>query len=116
MNRLRCSVVGLTLLVLALAALSGCASGPAVKVVVLGVDDSETGDRIERELDELTDNGLSISGSTKLLVGDTLTLTVSPVADVQAFAKKIKFGTVNSVDLGTRTIEINYRDRRKEAP
>jgi hypothetical protein len=84
-------------LLLAMVTLSGCGYGPeqTVTVEISGVADDAARDEITEALKTMTDSsGHSISTTSS---GDSMKVTLAPVSDVDAFAKKIKFGEVTEV-------------------
>lgn len=76
----------------------------SVTVVISGIDSDESRQTVKSKLEETTD-GAGHMMSTRVS-GSTMTPTVSPVSDVDAFVKKIDFGTINKMD--GRNIEVDY--------
>lgn len=95
-------------LVLAALAITGCGTDPAqsVTVMISGApsDDAER-ERIKDALKSLMDSGPSKSTSSMSNSAErTLQMTLFPVRDVEAFAKRIDFGTVTRID--GRTVHV----------
>lgn len=84
--------------------LVGCSYGPeeTVTLEISGVADVAQREEIEEQLKTLTDgSGHSMSTTA---TGDSMTVELAPVSDVEAFAGKIDFGEVTSVD--GRTVKV----------
>ena len=76
----------------------------SVTIVVSGIDSEESRQAVKSTLEDMTDGfGHMMSTSVR---GSTMTMTLSPVSDVDSFVKKINFGTVKNVD--GRNIEVDY--------
>ncbi len=75
-----------------------------VTIKIMGVTDDATKDAIKDKLKTMTDGGHSMS---LMKMGGVLTVELSPVKDVEAFARKIDFGTVTEVKDRTVTVQVN---------
>jgi hypothetical protein len=78
-----------------LLAAGGCTGNDpklTVTVSVTGIASVEESDRIEKSLKDLVSGPVRYTSSSRM--GDTLTIQLSPVIDVQAFSRKINFGRV----------------------
>lgn len=60
-------------------------------------------DQIQKVLKGMTDGSSHVMTSS--WSGDSMTVRLSPVSDVKAFARKINFGEVTAVDGRTITVE-----------
>ena len=76
----------------------------SVKLIVSGIEGEDARQMVKETLEEMTDRSGHMM--TTRIVGDTMTTTLSPVSDVDAFVKKIDFGTVTDVD--GRKIKVDY--------
>lgn len=90
-------------------AISGCFFAHDAKATVTidikGIPNKAEEDRILEALRQMADGSShSISWFSS---GSELTVTLSPVSDVQAFTKKIKFGKVTKVDLDKRALTVD---------
>ena len=99
----------LALMVATLITTSGCGisleQDPAtsVNLVITGIESEDARADIKEKLQGMTDgSGHMMSSQT---VGDKMTVTLSPVTDVEAFIDAISFGTVTDVDGRKITIE-----------
>lgn len=101
--------------ILGIAAFSICSIGgcdlslehdPAtsVKLVISGIEGEDARQAVKDALEDMTDGSGHLM--TSKIVGDTMTTTLSPVSDVDAFVKEIDFGTVTEVD--GRKIKVDY--------
>ena len=91
--------------VLATILFSGCGYGPekTVTIEISGVAAAK--DQIQEKLKVMTDSsGHSMSTSSS---GDTMTVKLAPVSDVEAFAKKIDFGKVTDTDVTARIVKVS---------
>ena len=75
-----------------------------VTVQITGVDDASDRDDIQETLKGMTDGSSHMMTTSSS--GDTMTVSLSPVKDVEAFSKKINFGKVTEVD--DRTIKVEF--------
>lgn len=89
---------------------SGCSlsfeQDPAttVNIVISGIEGEDARQEVKSTLEDMTDgSGYMMSTSIK---GSTMSITLSPVSDVDSFVKKINFGKVKNVE--GRDIEIDY--------
>lgn len=85
---------------------SGCGYGPekTVTVEISGVA-AAAKDQIQEKLKTMTDSsGHSMSTSSS---GDTMTVKLAPVSDVEAFAKKIDFGKVTDTNVTGRVVKVS---------
>jgi hypothetical protein len=84
----------------------GCSQDPATTVTleITGISAESDREKVAETLKEMTDGSSHSMRST--YSGDQLTISVSPVSDVDAFAEKIDFGEVTSVN--GRTIQVTY--------
>ena len=76
--------------------------------MVSGIEGSEARETVQEKMKDLRDS-LGFSTSTPLSSissGDTMTVSISPVTNVDAYAEKIDFGTVTNVE--GRTIKVDY--------
>lgn len=96
------------LLALSLLACSGCEMDPAVTVhlEISGISDDADREDIHETLEGMTDGSGHMYSSS--YAGDTMYINLSPVSDVEAFSKKINFGTVTEVDAATRTVKVDF--------
>ena len=76
----------------------------SVKLIVSGIEGEDARQMVKETLEEMADGSGHMM--TIRIVGDTMTTTLSPVSDVDAFVKKIDFGTVTEVD--GRKIKVDY--------
>ncbi len=74
-----------------------------VTIKIMGIADDATKDAIKDKLKTMTDGGHSMS---LMKMGGVLTVELSPVKDVEAFARKIDFGTVTEVKDRTVTVQV----------
>lgn len=83
-------------------------AAPANGVVlhIAGVEDVDTRDAISEKLHELAAEGGNFNIAT-VHRGNLMTATVAPIGDVEAFSRKLDFGTVDSVK--GRTITMTAR-------
>ena len=74
-----------------------------VTVEISGISD-EARDAVQETLKGMTD----VSGHTMTTRwdGQSMTVNLSPVADVEAFSKKVNFGKVTAVE--GRTVKVDY--------
>ncbi len=94
-------------LVLTAVFFSGCGYGPerTVTIQISGVADADAREQIQEKLKTMTDSsGHSMSTSSS---GDSMTVKLAPVDDVEAFAKKIDFGKVTDTDLQQRLVKVS---------
>lgn len=84
----------------------GCSQDPATTVTleISGISAEADREAVAETLKGMTDGSSHSMRST--YSGDQLTISVSPVGDVDAFAEKIDFGEVTSVN--GRTIQVTY--------
>ncbi|MHC4659688.1 MAG: C10 family peptidase [Planctomycetota bacterium] len=82
-------------------------TGQEVKLVIVGVT-GDAEDAIKEKLKEITDGGGYSLSSSRL--NDRMTVHLSPVKDVEAFAKKIDFGKVTDTNLQGRTIWVELTE------
>ena len=75
----------------------GMPGGESVTVHAAGVSDEFTREVVEDKLRALSDRG-NRSSSASASVGDRMTMILTPVHDPKAFAARIDFATVRSVD------------------
>ena len=74
-----------------------------VNLVITGIESEDARAEIKETLEGMTDgSGHMMSSKT---VGDKMTVSLSPVTDVQSFIAAISFGTVTEVDGRNITIE-----------
>jgi len=66
-----------------------------VRLIIIGVTDTAAEDAIKEKLKQLTGGGQFYLGWSKMQ--STITADVAPVSDVQAFVRKIDFGTVTGI-------------------
>ena len=95
-------------LVACLVTCAGCQQDPAttVTVEIKGINAEQDRDQVGETLKGMTDG--SSHYMTSNFTGDTLTVKLSPVTDVQSFSRKINFGEVTSVE--GRTVKVTYVD------
>ena len=76
----------------------GCGYGPeeTVTVKIAGSADQAQRDEILEKLKDLTDGSSHSISST--WSGDTMTVELAPVSNIDAFSKRIAFGKVTNVD------------------
>ena len=94
-------------LVLGTALFPGCGFDPeqTVTIEISGVADAAAREQIQEKLKGMTDSsGHSMSTSTS---GDTMTVKLAPVSDVEAFAQKIDFGKVTDTDVAGRVVKVS---------
>lgn len=94
-------------LVLGTVLFPGCGFDPqqTVTIEISGVADADAREQIQEKLKGLTDSsGHSMSTSTS---GDTMTVKLAPVSDVEAFAEKIDFGKVTDTDVPGRVVKVS---------
>ena len=104
----------LAVLTFSLATIMGCGfllqPDPAitVKIMVSGIEGSEAREAVQEKMKDLRDSfGSSTSTSlSSISSGDTMTVSLSPVTNVDAYAEKIDFGSVTNVE--GRTIKVDY--------
>jgi hypothetical protein len=84
------------------------AGSDSVTLHVLGVEDRETVDLINQQIDEIVPVDGPLVGHFSSFKAPRLTVIVSPVKNPEEFAKKIEFGTVHSVKGNI----INVRSRK----
>ena len=77
----------------------------SVTIKIMGIADDATQDAITDKLKTMTDGGGHSMSSMKM--GGVLTVELSPVKDVEAFARKIDFGKVTGVEGKTVTVQVN---------
>lgn len=87
---------------------AGCSQDPATTVTIelTGISDDADRDTVQETLKEMTD-GNSHSMRT-FSTGNSLTVHLSPVSDVDAFVNAIDFGEVT--DVNGRTVKVTYRE------
>jgi uncharacterized lipoprotein YajG len=88
--------------------LAGCSYGPeqTVTIEITGTMDDAEQDQITEKLKTMTDgSGHSMSSFSS---GNSMTIELAPVSDVQAFADKIDFGEVTAVE--GRTVKVSVGD------
>jgi HEAT repeats len=73
------------------------ADDKTITLEITGIPDDNTRKYILDKVPSLADKGSKQSFSSRSK-GNTLTITMSPVGDADAFAKKIDFGTVDKID------------------
>ncbi len=76
----------------------------SVKLIISRIDGEDARQSIKDTLEDMIDG--SVQMMTTKIAGDTMTTTLAPVSDVDAFVKKINFGTVTEVD--DRNIKVDY--------
>ena len=106
MSRLTRMIV--VLLVASTIGLSGCGSSAKENMITLqisGVRDRELRDQIASRLPELVES--ASPSITSDWTGETMTVELSPVEDVEAFARRIDFGVARVVDSGTIVVEVS---------
>jgi hypothetical protein len=83
-------------------------SKEVVTVVVAGTLDEDAQDALRERIKAVTDDANRAAAE---ITGDdeTSTFKIGPVADVEAFAKRLGFLEITGVDVGTRTITANLR-------
>ena len=96
------------LVALSLLAVTGCNMDPAVTVhlEIKGISEESDRESVLETLKGMTDG--SGHSYTSSYAGDTMSVDLSPVSDVDAFSKKINFGTVTEVDAATRTVRVDF--------
>lgn len=77
----------------------------SVTVEITGIPDDATNDALPEKLTDMIDGGSSMMTSFSSGTS-SLSVTLSPVADADAFAKKIDFGKVTEVK--DNTINVTY--------
>ena len=104
-----CMLPCLALMAATLFTTSGCnislEQDPAttVNLVITGIESEDARAEIKETLEGMTDgSGHMMSSKT---VGDKMTVSLSPVTDVQSFIDAVSFGTVTEVDGRNITIE-----------
>lgn len=80
-----------------------------VKLEIIGVTNDAAKQQITKQLQKMADSRNNRISYRQ--VGDTLIVELSPVKDVERFTKKIRFGTVTSVEARQVTVEIRRRKR-----
>lgn len=75
----------------------GMPAGESVTVHVAGVSDEFTREVVEDKLAALMDRG-NLTSTASAMAGDRMTMILTPVHDPKAFAARIDFATVRSVD------------------
>jgi len=96
----------LALLVPAALVLGGCGMGSpetTVQIKIKNVPDDDTKDAIEEKLKGMTD-GSGHAMSLTYMNGE-MDVSLSPVSDVKAFAGKVDFGKVTSIE--GRTVHVD---------
>jgi len=78
--------------------------GNTVTLKITGVEDDATEDAITDKLQTMTDGNHSMSW---FKMGGVLTVELSPVKDVEAFVRRIDFGTVTKVEERTISVEVS---------
>jgi len=104
-----CRHAALPMLAAVLFALGGCnvnfrpdpATSVTVEIAGISGDDRED---VRETLQGMVDG--SSHTMTSSWSGDTMTVTLSPVADVKTFSRKINFGKVTEVD--GRTVKVEF--------
>jgi hypothetical protein len=78
-----------------------------VDIMVSGIEGSEAREAVQEKMKDLRDSlGLSTSTSlSSISSGDTMTVSISLVTNVDVYAEKIDFGTVTNVE--GRTIKVD---------
>ena len=100
------------LLLLAVVISGGCninfEQDPAetVTVEISGISDEADRESVQETLTGMTDG--SNHFYTSSYSGDQMSISISPVSDVEAFAKKINFGNVTNVDVASRTVTVEF--------
>lgn len=104
-----CMLPCLALMAATLFTTSGCnislEQDPAttVNLVITGIESEDARAELKETLTRMTDgSGHMMSSKT---VGDKMTVSLSPVTDVQSFIDAVSFGTVTEVDGRNITIE-----------
>ncbi len=99
--------------VLLAAGVCGCSPGNdpklTVTVVVTGIPDKAESERIEKLLKEMV--GGSVRYTESIWTGETLTMQLSPIIDVQEFSRNIKFGKVTGSQGNTLKVEFAKQQR-----
>lgn len=85
---------------------TGCAHDPEkmVTIEIVGIDSKEDRESVTETLKKVTDGPWHYITSTSS--GDTMTIRVSPVRDVDAYLEKIDFGKVTEVK--GRTVKVEF--------
>ena len=100
------------LLILACLVSAGCnfslEQDPAetVTVEISGISDDADREEVQETLQGMTDGGNYFYTSS--YSGDQMSISISPVKDVESFAKKINFGNVTNVDAASRTVTVEF--------
>ncbi|MEO1618805.1 MAG: hypothetical protein AAFV88_23340 [Planctomycetota bacterium] len=76
----------------------------SVTVEISGISTDTDRESVSETLKEFVDGSSHVMTSS--YAGDSMSITLSPVTDVQAFADKIDFGEVQSVE--ERTVTVTY--------
>lgn len=77
----------------------------SVTLEISGLQGQKQRESVREQLAEMTDGaGHSLRSSSS---GDEMTITVSPVSDVDVFIEKIDFGVVTEVDGRQITVEMH---------
>ena len=110
MNRLPCNLTQACvalLFAMMLISLLGCNQDPAgtVTLEISGISAESDRDDVKKALKGMTDQA-SYNSYSSYSDGKKMTVNLSPVSDVDAFVKKVNFGTVTEVS--GRTIKIDF--------
>lgn len=77
-----------------------------VNIEISGISAEPDRKEVQEALQGMTDgNGHSLRSNYS---GNRMSISLSPVKDVDAFAKKIHFGTVTDVDVASRTVKVDF--------
>jgi len=93
------------LLVLPMLTSLGCSGENMVTLKVSGTTNSEEREKISEKAKSLTDG--SSNYITSYHMGETYTVNVGPVMDVEAFVEQIDFGKVTKVEERTIYVDLN---------
>lgn len=80
----------------------------SVTVEITGIDNEGDRESVSETLKEFVDGNSHMMSSFYNGQTMTMTITLSPVSDVDAFSKKIEFGEVTSVE--GRTVKVTFSD------
>ena len=104
-----------------LIAISGCGNpfefDPAITVIlkITGVENEAQKERLKEKAEELVLEGSTYRKTQMSQHAETLMIKLAPVDDVQAFADRITFGKVTSVDGRTIHVTVGDDNQKKAA-
>jgi len=77
-----------------------------VNLEISGISQEADRKMVQEKLQKMTDSGNYLFTSS--YSGNKMSISLSPVTDVEAFATKIDFGNVINVDVANRTVEVEF--------